>query len=85
MWAKTISSLLLGFFLTVSLFTNLVQAGFLPQDVSILIGFVGGFFVWGGVMTYFYTLHSIKKPLIYSTLILLVSAGLNALFILEVI
>lgn len=81
MWLKSTLGLLVSYWLTVSLVLNIVNAEILSQQVSILVGFVGSFVIWGLLMTYFYSASTIKQPLLVIVPTLLISTLLNILFI----
>lgn len=81
MWPKTLTSFFLGLLLSISLMMNLASLLPLAIDTVLIIGFITNFFVWSGVMVYFYAFDTIKKPLIQSGLILLISIVGNILFL----
>jgi len=81
MWPKTLTSFFLGLLLSISLMMNLASLLPLAIDTVLIIGFITNFFVWSGVMVYFYAFETIKKPLIQSGLILLVSIVGNILLL----
>lgn len=81
MWPKTLTSFFLGLLLSISLMMNLASLLPLAIDTVLIIGFIANFFVWSGVMVYFYAFDTIKKPLIQSGLILLVSIVGNILLL----
>jgi len=81
MWPKTLTSFFLGLLLSISLMMNLASLLPLAIDTVLIIGFITNFFVWSGVMVYFYAFETIKKPLIQSGLILLISIVGNILLL----
>lgn len=81
MWPKTLTSFFLGLLLSISLMMNLASLLPLAIDTVLIIGFIANFFVWSGVMVYFYAFDTIKKPLIQSGLILLISIVGNILLL----
>lgn len=85
MWAKTFAGFFVGLLLYVTLTLNMAFLLPIPRDVYMLIGFVGGFVLWAGIAAYFYSVSSLKKPLLVSAGVLVVSGGINALFITEVV
>lgn len=85
MWARTFIALFLGLLLNVSFMLNLAYMTPLPRDIYLLIGFVGGFLLWGGIATYYYCVESIKLPLIKGLIVLAASAGINSLFALGLV
>jgi hypothetical protein len=85
MWAKTFVGIIVSMFLNMSLFLNVAYLVPLPRDVYLFIGFVGGFLLWGAILSYFYCQSSIKKALKYCLPLLLFSATINGLFYTEVL
>lgn len=85
MWSKTLSGVFFGFVLNVSLMMNI--AFLLPVDrqVVLLIGYIGGFFVWAGIATYFYCVENLKPVLVKSAIVLFISATINGLFVSKVL
>ena len=81
MWPKTLTSFFLGLLLSISLMMNLASLLPLAIDTVLIIGFIANFFVWSGVMVYFYAFETIKKPFIQSGLILLISIVGNILLL----
>lgn len=84
MWSRTLLALLLAFLLNVSLMLNLAYLVPMPRDIYLLIGFVGGFLLWAGFATYYYSVDALKKPVIKGLSLLAVSAGVNAVFALGI-
>ncbi|MEM9103407.1 MAG: hypothetical protein AAGB12_13915 [Pseudomonadota bacterium] len=81
MWSKTIVGMIVSWLLNVTLMTNLGFIAPLPRQVFFLIAFIGGFILWASIMTVFYCSTSVKKVLLYTLPVLLVSAGVNFLFV----
>lgn len=80
MWAKTLIGLIVSLLLMMSLFLNFAYLVPLPKDVYLFIGFVGGFLLWAGIMTYFYCQTTVRAPLKYCLLVFLGSGAINSLF-----
>lgn len=85
MWAKTLSGIFLGFILNVSLMMNIAFLLPVERQVVLLIGYIGGFFVWAGIATYFYSVENLKTALLKSSCVLLISAIVNGLFVSKVL
>ena len=85
MWAKTLVGFFISLLLNMSLMLNIAHTLPIPRQIYLLTAFVGGIFVWAGIMTVFYCADNIKRPMLYCGPLLLVSAGVNALFILGVV
>lgn len=85
MWIRTLVALILGLLLNVSLMLNLAYLVPLPRDMYLLIGFIGGFLLWAGFATYYYSVASLKAPVVKGLLLLVVSSGVNSLFALGVV
>lgn len=79
MWRKTLLSFFIGLVLSVSIILNINH--FLPVDVDskLLVGYILGFLLWAGLITYFYCFETIKKPFLQCLCVLLVSLVLNVL------
>lgn len=84
MWTKTILGLLMSLLLTMTLMLNIAYTFPISRDIYLLIGFIGGTLVWGGIMTYFYCANTIK-PILWSVIIFLISAAINALFYMKLL
>lgn len=85
MWAKTLIGFLVSLLLYASVAVNVLHLFPLPQDILLLIAFVGGFLFWGVAMTVFYCADSLSRPLCYGLALLAASAGVNCLFYFNVL
>lgn len=81
MWLKSTVALLMGLLINTSLMLNLTLVLPLAIDVLLLLGFVLGFIVWAGVMTWFYCCASLKQALRPCVPVLLLSVATNVLLI----
>ncbi|MBU1311754.1 MAG: hypothetical protein KKE30_19710 [Gammaproteobacteria bacterium] len=82
MWLKSIVALLMGLLINASLMLNLTLTLPLAIDVLLLLGYILGFVIWAGVMTWFYCCVSLRQALRPCTPVLLVSVALNVLLLL---
>lgn len=82
MWLKSGVALFIGLIINTSLMLNLTLLLPLAIDVLLLLGFVLGFIVWAGVMTWFYCCESLQQALRPCAPALLVSVALNILLLL---
>lgn len=82
MWLKSIVALLVGFVLNASLMLNITLLLPIPIDVLLLLGFVLGFIIWAGVMTWFYCRESLRQALRPCVPVLLLSAAANFVLLL---
>ncbi len=77
MWARTLAGLFVGLLLSISLTLNFSELAPLPKDTLLLIGYITGFLIWAGIITFFYCISTIKKTLLISLSVLLLSATTN--------
>ncbi|MEM9102390.1 MAG: hypothetical protein AAGB12_08695 [Pseudomonadota bacterium] len=80
MWSKTLVGFVVSLMLNTSLIFNIDNLIPMPTQIFLLFGFIGGFILWVLIMTYFYCVPSIKKPMIILTPILLISVAINVFF-----
>ncbi|MCC2607462.1 hypothetical protein [Planctobacterium marinum] len=80
LWTKSLIGLLLGFLLSMSLFINIGFAVPIPRDVFLLIAVIGGFTLWSILISWFYSVKSIKKPVLICLAGFLLSALFNYWF-----
>lgn len=80
MWSKTLLGFVVSLLLNISLLFNIDYLTPIPTEVFLLIGFIGGFILWASIMSYFYCAPSVKKPMLYCTPLLIVSASINTFF-----
>lgn len=85
MWLRSIIGLLISLLLMTTLVLNVVVLLPLPRDVFFLFAFVGGIFIWGAILTYFYCARHFGRTLLYCLPILLMSASINTAFYMGVI
>lgn len=85
MWSKTLVGLVVSLLLNMSFMLNIAHIIPMPRDIYLLIGFVGGILLWGGIMTVFYCADNLKRPMLYCGPLLLGSIGVNSLFYLGMI
>ena len=85
MWRKTYLSFLIGLLLSTSIILNLNY--FLPFDVDVklLVGYILGFLIWAGLMSYFFCFEKTKKPALQCLSVLTFSLVLNVLIKLGVV
>lgn len=82
MWPKSISAFIWGLVLSISLMLNINYLIPLPVDVSLLVGLLSAFVLWGGVMVYCFSRNTVKQASITCLKIFVVSASINTFFIL---
>ena len=85
MWVKTLLGLVVSLILNMNLFLNVAYLFPMPRDVYLLIGFVGGFLLWGCLFTWFYSHSSIKKPLKFYIPLTIGSGMINSMFFMGVL
>lgn len=77
---KSIIGLVFGLMLAMSLFVNVGYFVPLQRDVLLFSGYVGIFFVWAGLMTWFYTASKVTPPLKVAVPLFIVSTLANGLY-----
>ena len=85
MWVKSIAGCIFGLLFFVSLSMNLFYLAPLGREVYLLTGYVGGFILWAGIMTYIYCQDSFWQALKQSALVFLGSLAINTVFFLGVV
>ena len=80
LWTKTLVSVILGFFCSVSLCINIGFTVPIPRDVFLFFSVVAGFIGWAAIISWFFCVQSIKKPAIICLIIFSLSAVINAWF-----
>lgn len=85
MWVKTIVGLFFSLFLMTTLVMNVTVLFPISRDAYFLFAFVGGIFIWGGLMSYFYCTERFGFALVKCLPIFLVSAGINAAYYMRLI
>lgn len=80
MWSKTIVGLLASMFISMSLTINMAYLLPVPIDVSLFIGFVSFFLLWGGWLSYFYSLDKVKQGVKTCVPVFMISMAINAVF-----
>lgn len=82
MWPKSIAAFLWGIVLSTSLMLNLNHLKLFSVQANLLIGLILAFALWAGVMTYCYSQNTVKQASIGCLKVLIVSALINAGFML---
>lgn len=80
LWLKTFVGFFFGFLLSMSVFMVVGFLAPIPRDVFLLIAVMGGFTLWCVLMTWFYSVESIKKPALITLILFLITAFVNAFF-----
>lgn len=80
MWSKTLVGLFVSMFVSMSLTINMAYILPVAIDVSLFTGFISFFLLWGGFLSYFYSLDKVKQGLKTCLPLLLISIGINAVF-----
>ncbi len=82
MWPKSVTALLWGLVLSISLTLNINKLSPLARDVDLLLGVLLGFSLWAGTMVYCYSRDTARQANIACLKVFLVSVSLNAYFVL---
>jgi hypothetical protein len=80
LWAKTLVGFFLGLLLSMGIFINIGFALSIPRDVFLMIAVLGSFTVWAALISWFYCVQSIKKPIIMCLIVFSLSSAINAWF-----
>lgn len=79
MWRKTLLSFFIGLMLSLSITLNINHLLPIDVDSKLLAGYILGFLLWAGLITYFFCFETIKKPFLQCLCVLIISLVLNVL------
>lgn len=79
MWRKTLLSFFIGLMLSLSITLNINHLLPIDVDIKLLAGYILGFLLWAGLITYFFCFETIRKPLLRCLSALFISLVLNVL------
>ncbi len=82
MWLKSITALLWGFVLAVSLLLNISQMQVIAADNMLLIGLIGLFVLWVSVMVYCYSRNSVYHASLTLSKLFAISVFFNVVLLL---
>jgi hypothetical protein len=82
LWLRTMAALLWGLVLSVSLMLNINYLLPLPTTIKLFVGLLLAFIIWAGVMTYCFSQSTAIKASLFCVKVFVVSAIINAAFIL---
>lgn len=81
MWPKSFAAFFWGLFLSISLMLNVNYLIPVPADVSLLIGLLLAFVLWGGTMVYCFSCDTVKQASFTCFKVFFVSALINTAYI----
>lgn len=61
MWCKIYLFFLIGLLFSISIILNFNYFLLFDVDVKLLVGYIFGFLIWVGLMSYFFCFEKIKK------------------------
>lgn len=79
LWLKILLGTLLGMLLSASLVINLLELYPIEISAALFTGLIIGFVIWSSTLTYFCSQAHIRKPLIYCTVMLVISLAINVI------
>ena len=77
MWLKTTVAFLWGMVISASIALNISKLQVFPVDVSLLLGLLLGFLIWGLVITYSLSKDNVKQASLFCTKVFVPSVVLN--------
>lgn len=79
LWTKTLIGTVLGWLVTVSLFMNLGVIMASSRQVFLLLYVFAGITLWGGILSWFYCVRCMRRPVLICSAVLGVSILVNVL------